>query len=108
MDIYVNDRRVQTLQLSSGPYDMTDFPVANGSNNVKLVITDATGRVEVKNFDIVSDANLLAAGLHKFAYNAGAISTTVNREKQYDSDKPVLSAFHRYGLTDSFTLGGNL
>ncbi|MBI3569927.1 MAG: fimbrial biogenesis outer membrane usher protein [Gammaproteobacteria bacterium] len=108
VDIYVNDRKVQTLQLSSGPYDMTDFPVVNGSNNVRLVITDATGRVEVKNFDIVSDANLLAAGLHKFAYNAGVISTTVNREKQYDSDRPVVSAFHRYGLTDRFTLGGNL
>lgn len=108
VDIYVNDRKVQTLQLSSGPYDMTDFPVVNGSNQVKLVITDATGRVEVKNLDIVSDANLLAAGLHKFAYNAGVISTTVNREKQYDSDRPVISAFHRYGLTDRFTLGGNL
>lgn len=108
VDIYVNDRKVQTLQLSSGPYDMTDFPVVNGSNNVKLVITDATGRVEVRYFDIVSDTNLLAAGLHKFAYNAGVISTTVNRERKYDSDRPVLSVFHRYGVSDSLTLGGNL
>lgn len=108
VDIYVNDRKVQTLQLTSGPYDITDFPVVNGSNNVKLVITDATGRVEVRNVDIVSDANLLAAGLHKFAYNVGVISTTVNRERQYEYSQPVFSAFHRYGLTDSFTLGGNL
>lgn len=108
VDIYVNDRKVQTLRLGSGPYDMTDFPVVNGSNNVKLVITDATGRVEVRYFDIVSDTNLLAAGLHKFAYNAGVISTTVNREREYDSDRPVLSAFHRYGVSDSLTLGGNL
>lgn len=108
VDIYVNDRKVQTLQLDSGPFDITDFPVVNGSNNVKLVITDATGRVEIKTFDIVSDTNLLAAGLHKFAYNVGVISTTANRETEYDSDQPVLSAFHRYGLTDDFTLGGNL
>ncbi len=108
VDIYVNDRKVQTLQLSSGPYDMTDFPVVNGSNDVKLVITDATGRVEIKTFDIVSDANLLAAGLHKFAYNAGVISTTANRDRDYDRDRPVLSAFHRYGVSDGFTLGGNL
>lgn len=108
VDIYVNDRKVQTLRLDSGPFDIIDFPVVNGSNDVRLVITDATGRVEVKTFDIVSDANLLAAGLHKFAYNAGFTSTTVNRKKQYDFDQPVLSAFHRYGLTDNFTLGGNL
>ena len=108
VDIYVNDRKVQTLQLNSDPYDMNDFPVVNGSNNVKLVITDAAGRVEIRNVDIVSDANLLDAGLHKFAYNVGVISTTVNRARQYDSNQPVLSAFHRYGVSDSFTLGGNL
>lgn len=108
VDIYVNDRKVQTLQLNSGPFDISDFPVVNGSNDVKLVITDATGRVEIRNVDIVSDTNLLAAGLHKFAYNAGVISTTVSREKQYNSGQPVLSLFHRYGLTDNLTLGGNL
>lgn len=108
VDIYVNDRKVQTLQLNSGPFDISDFPVVNGSNDVKLVITDATGRVEVRNVDIVSDANLLAAGLNKFAYNIGFTSSTVNREQQYDFGEPVLSIFHRYGLTDSLTLGGNM
>lgn len=108
VEIYVNDRKVQTLQLNSGPFDISDFPVVNGSNNVKLVITDATGRVEVRKVDIVSDTNLLAAGLHKFAYNAGFVSSTVNRGRQYDFGQPVLSAFHRYGLTDNLALGGNL
>lgn len=108
VEIYVNDRKVQTLQLGAGPYNISDFPIVNGSNNVKLVITDATGRVEVRKFDIVTDANLLAAGLHKFAYNIGYVSSTVDRERQYDFRQPVLSVFHRYGLTDSVTLGGNL
>ncbi len=108
VDIYVNDRKVQTLQLNSGPYNISDFPVVNGSNNVKLVITDATGRVEVRNVDIVSDTNLLAAGLQKFAYNIGFVSSTANGNPQYDFRQPVLSVFHRYGLTDSLTLGGNL
>jgi outer membrane usher protein len=108
VDIYVNNRKVQTLQLNSGPFDISNFPVVNGSNNVKLVITDATGRVEVKNVDIVSDANLLAAGLQKFAYNIGFVSSTVNGSPQYDFQQPVFSIFHRYGLTDNLTLGGNL
>ena len=108
VEIFVNDRRVQTLQLRSGPYNITDFPIVNGSNDVKMVITDATGRVEVKTFEIVSDANLLAAGLHKFAYNLGFASSTEDRQRQYEFGEPVLSVFHRYGLTDSVTLGGNL
>ena len=108
VEIFVNDRRVQTLQLGSGPYDITNFPIVNGSNDVKMVITDATGRVEVRTFEIVSDANLLTAGLHKFAYNLGVVSSTEDRQRQYEFREPVLSAFHRYGLTDSVTLGGNL
>jgi outer membrane usher protein len=108
VDIYVNDRKVQTLQLNSGPYDLSNFPVVNGSNNVKLVITDASGRVEVKNVDIVSDTNLLAAGLHAFAYNIGFVSSTVNRAQQYDFSQPVASVFHRYGLTNNLTLGANV
>ena len=108
VEIFVNDRRVQTLQLRSGPYNITDFPVVNGSNDVKMIITDATGRVEVKTFEIVSDTNLLAAGLHKFAYNLGFVSSTEDRQRQYEFGEPVLSVFHRYGLTDSLTLGGNL
>lgn len=108
VDVYVNDRKVQTLRLDSGPFDISDFPIVNGSNNVKLIITDATGRVEIRNIDIVSDANLLAVGLHKFAYNVGFVSSTVNRSQQYYFDQPVFSAFHRYGMTDNLTLGGNL
>jgi len=108
VDIYVNNQKVQTLQLNSGPFNISDFPVVNGSNNVKLVITDAAGRVEVRNVAIVSDANLLAAGLQKFAYNIGVVSSTVNGSPQYDFSQPVLSIFHRYGLTDNLTLGGNL
>lgn len=108
VDIYVNNRKVRSLQLDSGPFDISDFPVINGSNDVKLVITDATGRVEVINVDIVSDTNLLAAGYHKFAYNIGVLSSTVSGNVKYDYHAPVLSVFHRYGLTDSLTLGGNL
>ena len=108
VEILVNGRRVQTLQLDSGPFDISDFPVVNGSNNVQLIITDATGRVEVKNIDIVSDATLLARGLSEYAYNMGIVSTTVNREKRYDDSLPALSAFHRYGLTDALTIGANV
>lgn len=108
VDIYVNNRKVRSLQLDSGPFDISDFPVINGSNDVKLVITDAAGRVEVRTVDIVSDTNLLAAGYHKFAYNIGVLSSTASGDIRYDSHAPVLSVFHRYGLTDSLTLGGNL
>lgn len=108
VDVLVNGQKVRTLQLEPGPYSIQDFPVVSGNNNVTLVITDATGRTETKTLDIVSDINLLATGLHKYAYSAGVVSRTNARKKAYDTSVPVLSAFHRYGFSDSLTLGANL
>lgn len=108
VDVLVNGQKVRTLQLEAGPYSIRDFPVVSGSNDATLVITDATGRVEIKTLDIVSDINLLAAGLHKYSYSVGVVSRTDAREKTYETSLPVLSAFHRYGLSDDLTLGANL
>ena len=108
VDVLVNGQRVRTMQLEAGPYSIRDFPVITGNNDATLVITDATGRVEIKKLDIVSDINLLAAGLHKYSYNAGEASRIDARSKIYDPSLPVVSAFHRYGLSDNLTLGANL
>ncbi len=108
VDIYVNDRKVQTLQLGSGNFDVRNFPVVNGSNDVRLVITDAAGRVEVKNLNIVSDASLLESSLHKYAYNLGVVSTNTDGMMHYDTSQPAFSAFHLYGVTDWLTVGANL
>ena len=108
VDVIVNGQKVRTLQLEAGPYSIRDFPVVSGSNDATLVITDATGRVEIKRLDIVSDINLLAAGLHKYSYSTGVVSRTDARSKIYDTNQPVLSAFHRYGLSDNLTLGANM
>lgn len=108
VDVLVNGQRVRTLQLEAGPYSIADFPVVGGSNDVTLAITDATGRVEIKTLQVVSDINLLAAGLHKYAYSAGVIARADARARVYDTHRPVLSAFHRHGVSDRLTLGANL
>lgn len=108
VDVFVNGQKVRTLQLEPGPYNIRDFPVVSGANQATLVITDPTGRVETRTLDIVTDLNLLAAGLHKYAYSAGVVSRIDARRKTYDTGVPVFSGFHRYGLTDDVTLGANL
>lgn len=105
VDVIVNGRTVRTLQLEPGPYDISDFPVADGSNDVVLLITDATGNVEEKRFPLLSDRNLLKKGLHEYAYNVGIRSETEDRRIVYDGDRPAFSLFHRYGVDDTLTAG---
>jgi outer membrane usher protein len=108
VDVMVNGQRVRTLQLQPGNYDVSDFPVADGSNDVSLIITDATGRVEEKRFQLVSDQILLRKGLKEYAYNIGVESENRDRAIEYDFSRPVFSAFHRYGVSDRFTIGAML
>lgn len=108
VDVLVNGQKVRTLQLDAGPYSIKDFPVVSGSNDVTLMITDATGRTEIKTLDIVSDINLLAAGVSKYAYSIGIVSRIDARRIVYDSNTPAVSAFHRHGVSDRLTLGANL
>lgn len=108
VDILVNGQRIRTLQLDAGPYDISDFPVADGSNDVTLLITDATGRTEEKNFSLLSDQKLLRQGLHEYAYNIGIKSAPADRKIKYDTDSPVFSAFHRLGVTEALTAGASL
>jgi len=105
VDVLINGQRVRTLQLDPGPYDMADFPVADGSNDVTLIITDATGNREVKRFSLLSNQRLLKEGLHEYAYNIGIESDMINRRIEYETDNPALSFFHRYGLTETMTTG---
>lgn len=107
-DIYVNGHRTRTLRLDPGAYSARDFPVTDGANSVRLVITDAGGRVEEINLSVLGDQDLLREGLHEYSYNLGVESETADRKIRYHLDAPLVSAFHRYGFSDRLTAGISL
>lgn len=103
VDVYVNGNRLQTLQLAAGTYTLSDFPVVNGANNLKLVITDAAGRVETKVFPVVSDGDMLARGVSSFSANGG-----IPQDNTHDGNGAVGSGLWRYGVNEWLTVGGNV
>ncbi len=105
VDVLVNGQQVQSLRLDPGSYDISDFPIADGGNDVTLMITDVTGRVERKTFSLFSDQQLLQKGLHEYTYNMGVVSENDASGIHYKTDTPALSLFHRYGLTETVTTG---
>lgn len=105
VDIFVNGRKIRSLRLDPGTYDVSDFPVAEGGNDVALVITDGAGNVETKSFSLLGDQALLKKGLHEYAYNFGIESRTEDGRKVYDGGRPSLSLFHRFGFSDTATAG---
>ncbi len=108
VEVMVNGRVVETLRLGPGPIDLRDFPVSNGANDITLRITDDLGRREIVEFPFFFDSRLLATGLHDFGYSLGVPRTAEPRLMPYDTGRPVFSAFHRLGITDTVTVGANL
>lgn len=108
VDVIVNGRLVRTITLEPGRYNLRDLPLASGTNNVAVRITDEVGKTETIRFPFVFDTNLLAEGEHDFSYALGAQSETTARGRDYDTSDPVFSAFHAVGANDHLTLGANL
>ena len=107
VDIWVNGQRVQTLQLAPGRYDIRNFPLAPGTNDILLHITDEVGRVQDVRFPFVFDSALLGRGEQDFSYVAGFLSRVTPGGRSYDVNAPAFSVYHDAGLTDQFTAGAS-
>ncbi len=106
--IFINDQLIQTLALPAGRHNLRDFPFVVGLNDLKLEITDDLGIIEVQNYSYFSSNELLKLGQNEISYSVGAPWTETAGLRIYDSDKLTFSAFHRYGFTQSLSLGAHL
>jgi outer membrane usher protein len=111
VEVFVNGQSVQTLRLEPGPQDIRNLPLNAGINGVQLVITDDLGRLERLDFATGVSGDLLAPGVQQFAYSLGfpALGSGAGVTPQgYDLSQPTLTLSHRFGVTDTLTLGGYL
>ncbi|MFV3130561.1 fimbria/pilus outer membrane usher protein [Niveispirillum sp. KHB5.9] len=104
VEVIVNGRPTRTFRLEPGPYNLNNFPGASGTNDVQIRITDAFGREQTIDFPFFFDSQLLAAGVQEYGYSLGVPSQVVDDKYTYDEKDPILSAYHRVGITDNFTL----
>jgi outer membrane usher protein len=105
VEAIVNGRTVRVLRLQPGTYNVSDFPFAQGGNDVELVIVDATGQREVISFTTYIERTQLAQGLSEYSLNLGVLTDRTNGVR-YSNDIAV-SGFYRRGMSDKLTLGGN-
>lgn len=102
-----NNQVVRELELPAGPHDLTDLQFRTGGNNVKLEIMGESGQSETRELTYYFASELLQSGLHQISYSIGAPYTQAGTVRYYNTSQPVASLFHRYGLSNSLTLGAN-
>lgn len=105
-EIYVNGARLGTLRLAPNRYNIRDFPLAQGTNDVRLVVTDDYGRVQEFDYSLFGARSLVASGVSLWSFSAGVPQLA---GEGYNYGGPFgATGYYRQGLSDSLTLGGYL
>ena len=105
--LLVNGSEVKRYNLEPGPYNVKDFPLANGANDVAFVIQDERGEVERIEFNAFADTSLVGRGEYSYSFSVGrGLSDTGNY--QYEDSRGLLSGFLETGVTPSLSLGAGL
>ncbi len=109
VEVVVNGTSIRTLRLEPGQYDLKDFPLFNGLNDVELYVIDEFGRHLLAAFSQFFNARLLDEDVAEFGATVGLPQLRdTGDEIKYDTDLPSLSAYARYGVTQDITIGANL
>lgn len=104
MEVYLDGQRIRTERLRPGDFELRDILAFGGAQNVQVVLRDSFGRVQQLNYSLYFSDAPLRQGLHEYSYNLGAIRREFG--VQSNSYGPAaFSMFHRYGLTNAFTVG---
>lgn len=93
-------------RLEAGEYDVRDFPLISGANDVRIIVDDEFGVREVGAYSTFVDTELLALGTTLFGFNAGVRKRSGGNPsgRSYDND-PIALGYIEKGASDSLTLG---
>ena len=103
-DVYLNGVKVRTEQFAPGSFEIKDLASYGGTNMLEVVIRDSLGREQRLVYPFYSSDALLKRGLHEYSYNAGFLREAFGIASNEYGDY-ALTGFHRYGVTDTLTVG---
>ena len=103
IDLYVNNARLMQKSVDAGPFSVANIPIATGTGDIRLVVTDVFGRQQVVNASYLASPILLRRGVSDFDYSAGVLRWGYGGiADTYHT--MFVAGTHRYGLSSSITL----
>ncbi|MBU9844784.1 fimbria/pilus outer membrane usher protein [Rahnella ecdela] len=71
VDIFMDNRKITSNSVDSGPYEISNLPFINGAGQVTVVTTDKLGNKTNETVQLYKSNSLLAQGMHEFSANVG-------------------------------------
>jgi outer membrane usher protein len=86
IDVLVNNQRQKIQSVETGPFTLTNVPVATGAGEVNLVVRDLLGVETLVTQSYYTSPRLLAEGLSDFSFEAGLLRENYgSRSNDYSS-----------------------
>ena len=104
VEIYVNDRYRNSLNLLAGTHNLFDLNLPTGLNHVKLKVIDIGGKIEYIEFNDFSYSEVLQKGLLLYGGGIGIESDETQEGWIYNKNNQLSSAYIEYGLLDNITI----
>lgn len=107
VDVYVNNARRLSQDVSPGPFAISNIPIVTGAGTAQMVVRDSLGRQTVTETPFFASSELLAGGLWDYSAELGFARRSYGTLSNDYDDRPMGSATLRYGLTDDLTVEGH-
>ncbi len=104
LEVYVNDQLVRREELPPGELKLSQLAVPQGSGAARFVVRDAFGREQTFSSSYYLTNSVLSQGMQEYRYTVGAVRQDLGASN-VTFGPPALLAYHRVGITNSFTAG---
>lgn len=105
LDVYIGETRIFRQAVAPGPLELTNLSYLAGRRDIRIVVRDIFGRERDVSMPFYFTDRGLAAGLHDFSYAVGTVRRNITSDSA-DYGEAAFSAYHRFGVNDWLTLGG--
>ena len=104
LEVYLDGVRIKNERVRPGEFVLSNIYQIAGARLIEVVVRDPFGNETRHAYPFYFTNKALSKGLHEYSYNLGFLredfGTTSNNYGDY-----ALSAIHRYGWTNSLTVG---
>jgi outer membrane usher protein FimD/PapC len=104
VEVAIDGTTIYRARVGPGPITLNNLLMYGGTRNIRVTVTDVSGRREVFDQPFLFTDQVLAAGLHDYSYFVGRRSE-LGEDNGLRYREWAWQGFHRYGVTDALTLG---
>ena len=103
VEVAVDGSTIYRANVGPGPISLNNLLLYGGTRNVRVTVTDASGRREVLEQPFLFTDTVLAQGLHDYSYFLGKRSE-LGADNAWHYRELAWQGFHRYGVNDHLTV----